>query len=164
MKASIAVLSPLRLSILSPLPHAPAASTTITSVTVGRYFSKSDCSLIAFAPESFCNSQDSEGGDGCARPSPLFNLPKKPRTCPKRNGKSRVIGQSPRKGRGCARVFTDRRREQRRRRSIRYPGGCQPGAVRRRLPSVERRSPAAAGSLSQSWQVTCLCFWSSPSQ
>ena len=46
----------------------------------------------------------------------------------------------------------------------RWSGGCQAGAVRRRLPSAVRCSPDATGSLSQSWQVTGLCFWSRPSQ
>ena len=43
--------------------------------------------------------------------------------------------------------------------------GCQGGAVSRRRPSRERATPGASrSSRSQSWQVTCLCTWSSPSQ
>jgi len=44
-------------------------------------------------------------------------------------------------------------------------GGDQGGATRRRLPSDEKRMPGSCRPVrSHSWQVTCLCFWSSPSQ
>ena len=43
--------------------------------------------------------------------------------------------------------------------------GSQSGGVKRRLPSFDRgRSEPSKSSRSQSWQVTCLCIWSSPSQ
>jgi hypothetical protein len=45
------------------------------------------------------------------------------------------------------------------------PAACHSGATRRRLPSCDIRTPgSSSASRSQSWQVTCLCFWSSPSQ
>ena len=43
--------------------------------------------------------------------------------------------------------------------------GVQSGASRRRLPSIERRTPgSSSASRSQRRQVTCLCIWSRPSQ
>ncbi len=44
------------------------------------------------------------------------------------------------------------------------PGACQAGAVRRRFPSAVRRTRSPGSTLSQSLQVTGLCFWSRPSQ
>ena len=40
----------------------------------------------------------------------------------------------------------------------------QRGANNRRLPSWLRRCSPSVKSRSHSWQVTCLCFWSRPSQ
>ena len=51
---------------------------------VSQFIQTSDRSRIighCFAPGSFGNSQDSEGGDGCTRPSPLFSLCQRRRIC-----------------------------------------------------------------------------------
>ena len=65
----------------------------------------------------------------------------------------------------AARTAGDRRRPHREHRLCGdVQGGSQSGAVRRRLPSRLDGSAPSEKSRSHSWHVTCLCFWSRPSQ
>jgi hypothetical protein len=49
---------------------------------------------FGFAPGSIRKVQDSDGGDGCKRPSPLFSLPKNPMVAQKPATNQGLLGKA----------------------------------------------------------------------